>query len=267
VSYLIREQFYNFTPRKHTVEDSLPKKIEFSFYILCLKEFNLDSLLYKYLWNPVKWAGNQLNFLTTRIAILFFIPVYALGLAGLYWEESIPDTIHAGLPFLFSLLGLFMVLKAFTERIHARLSWVLIILNHCLVALAILYNEHFDYSEAFLYLSGILVAGMIGYFSLRRLKFLEGSIDLDQFHGHSHRHPKIAIVFLIACLGASGFPITPTFIGEDLIFSHIHEDQIVLAFFTSLSFIIDGLAIMRIYARVFLGPHAKSVYEMAYRSS
>jgi NADH:ubiquinone oxidoreductase subunit 4 (chain M) len=99
------------------------------------------------------------------------------------------------------------------------------------------------------------------------LKLLEGTIDLDQFHGHSHRHPKIAIVFLIACLGASGFPITPTFIGEDLIFSHIHEDQVLLAFFTALSFIIDGLAIIRIYARVFLGPHSKSVYEMAYRSS
>ena len=47
----------------------------------------------------------------------------------------------------------------------------------------------------------------------------------------------------------------------------IHEDQVVLAFFVSLSFIIDGLSIIRVYARVFLGPHVKSVYEMAYRSS
>jgi NADH:ubiquinone oxidoreductase subunit 4 (subunit M) len=64
-----------------------------------------------------------------------------------------------------------------------------------------------------------------------------------------------------------GFPITPTFIGEDLIFTHIHEDQVALATIVALSFIIDGLAIIRIYARVFLGPHVKSVYEMAYRSS
>ncbi|WP_210422381.1 hypothetical protein [Spirosoma sp. KCTC 42546] len=58
----------------------------------------------------------------------------------------------------------------------------------------------------------------------------------------------------------------PTFVGEDLMFTHIHENQAVLAFFTSLSFIIDGLAIMRIYARIFLGPYQKSMYEMAYRS-
>ena len=76
-----------------------------------------------------------------------------------------------------------------------------------------------------------------------------------------------AFEWLLACLAASGFPITPTFIGEDLIFTHIHEDQLVLALFISLSFVIDGLAIIRIYARVFLGPHVRSVYEMAYRSS
>ena len=71
----------------------------------------------------------------------------------------------------------------------------------------------------------------------------------------------------MACLAVIGFPITPTVIGEDLIFTHIREDQLVLAFFVAMSFVLDGLAIIRIYARVFLGPHVRSVYEMAYRSS
>jgi NADH:ubiquinone oxidoreductase subunit 4 (subunit M) len=75
------------------------------------------------------------------------------------------------------------------------------------------------------------------------------------------------MMFLLVCLAVTGFPITPTFVGEDLIFSHIHSDQFLLAFFTSLSFIFDGLSIIRIYARVFMGPHSKSPTEMAYRSS
>jgi NADH:ubiquinone oxidoreductase subunit 4 (subunit M) len=160
-----------------------------------------------------------------------------------------------------------MVLKAFSERKHAQMSWALVIMNHFWVALAISFNEHFSSNHTFLYLSGITVSGIIGMLCLRKLKTLEGSIDLDQFHGHSYKHRGLALFFLLACLGLSGFPITPTFIGEDVIFSHIHEDQALLAFFVSLSFIIDGLAIIRIYARVFLGPHVKSVYEMAYRSS
>jgi NADH:ubiquinone oxidoreductase subunit 5 (subunit L)/multisubunit Na+/H+ antiporter MnhA subunit len=267
VSYLIREQFYNFTPREHTFEDSLPKKIEYTFYMLCLKEWNLDSFMYRYLWNPLKWAGNKLGFLTLKRALIFFAGAYAIGLFCLYNEELIPATIHEQLPIVFALIGLVMVLKAFSERKHAQMSWALVIMNHFWVALAISFNEHFSSGHTFLYLSGIMISGIIGILCLRKLKTSEGSISLDQFHGHSYKHSGLAFLFLLTCLGLSGFPITPTFIGEDVIFSHIHEDQALLAFFVSLSFIIDGLAIIRIYARVFLGPHVKSVYEMAYRSS
>ena len=267
VSYLIREQFYNFTPRLRSIEDSFPKKIQNTLYILCVKEWNLDSILYRYLWNPVKWAGQKVNFLTLNRAIGFFVPTYVVGLFLVYNRILVSEEVQHYLTILFSVIGLMCVLKSFTERKHARLSWMLVIMNHFWVALAISFNENFTFNDIHLYLSGIAVAGVVGLLALRRLVLLEGSIDLDQFHGHSYKHPKIALVFLLMCLCATGFPISPTFIGEDLIFTHIHEDQIVLAFFTALSFIIDGLAIIRIYARVFLGPHSKSVYDMAYRSS
>jgi NADH:ubiquinone oxidoreductase subunit 5 (subunit L)/multisubunit Na+/H+ antiporter MnhA subunit len=267
VSYLIREQFYNYSPRDRSIEVSFPKELEYSLYVLCIKEWNLDSLMYRYLWNPLKWAGNKLSFLTLQRAILFFIPAYGLGLLSLYYEEMIPPVIHEHLPILFSLLGLVMVLKSFTERKLARMSWLLVIMNHFWVALAVSFNEHFTYGQPSLYLSGIVVSGILGYVCLQRLKSHEGNIDLDQFRGHAYKHPKIGFVFLISCLGLAGFPITPTFIGEDVIFTHIHEDQVFLAAFVALSFILDGLALIRIYARVFLGPHVRSQYEMAYRSS
>jgi formate hydrogenlyase subunit 3/multisubunit Na+/H+ antiporter MnhD subunit len=82
-----------------------------------------------------------------------------------------------------------------------------------------------------------------------------------------YEHPKITFVFLLACLGLTGFPISPTFVGEDLIFSHIHQNQYMLALFTSLSFVVDGLALIRIFARVFLGPHRKTYHETPFRSS
>jgi formate hydrogenlyase subunit 3/multisubunit Na+/H+ antiporter MnhD subunit len=140
-------------------------------------------------------------------------------------------------------------------------------MNHFWVALAVAFNESFSFDQVHFYLSGVFVSGVLGYVVLIWLKKHEGSIDLDQFHGHSHRHPKFGVIFLLACLGVSGFPITPAFVGEDLIFSHIHEDQPWLAMMVSLAFVIDGLAIIRMYARIFLGPHVKSIYDMAYRSS
>ncbi len=267
VSYLIREQFYNFKPRAETIEDSLPKKIEYSFYLLCLKEWNLDSLMYRYLWNPLKWLGRRLDFLTLNRVLYFGIPAYLAGLFIVYNQELLPESIEHLFPYLFSSFALIMVLKAFAERKQARMSWLLVVMNHFWIALAIAFNEQFSFTEIHIYLIGVAVAGVLGFMCLRWLREHEGSIDLDQFHGHSYLHPKFALIFLVACLGVSGFPITPSFVGEDLIFTHIHEDQPVLATIVSLSFIIDGLSIIRIYARVFLGPHVKSIYEMAYRSS
>ncbi len=90
---------------------------------------------------------------------------------------------------------------------------------------------------------------------------------MSRFHGHAYLHPRLALIFLISCLGVAGFPITPTFIGQDLIFSHIAEHQVILALIIALCFITNGLSIIRIYARVFLGPNIKSSFDMAYRSS
>ncbi len=257
VSYKIREQFYNFVPHTKSIEQSWPKKLEYSLYILCLKEWHLDSLMYKYLWNPSKKIGGRLNFLTFQNIYFISIPLLIIGIAFDLNQEFISPAILEYLPVFFAFIGLSCVFKAFTERNSVRLSWSLVILNHCFIALAISFNEHFDNIHHLWYLSGVIVSGIIGYLCIHRLRKLEKWISLDQFYGHSFEHPKITFLFLIACLGLAGFPITPSFIGEDLIFSHIHENQILLALFTALSFVLNGLAVIRIYARIFLGPNAK----------
>jgi NADH:ubiquinone oxidoreductase subunit 5 (subunit L)/multisubunit Na+/H+ antiporter MnhA subunit len=267
VSYLIREMFYTFEPQKRIFKHVLSKKILYSLYVMNLKEWNLNTMMYKIYWNPVKWLGKRVNFITMKHVIWFFIPAYIVGVLLRYNIKLMPQSIIHFLPILFSFIGLLMVLKAYSERSKARISWVLIILNHLWIALAISFNEQFKFLETGLFLSGILIAGAVGYYSLNRMRKIETNIDLTRFNGHVFKHPKQAILFLIACLGLSGFPITPTFIGEDLVFSHIHANQYALAFFVSASFIMDGLAILRIYARVFLGPHVHSIYEMGYRSS
>ena len=267
VTYLIREQFYTFNPRVDTFEDSLPKRLEYSFYILCLKEWNLDTFMYRFYWNPMKWAGKKLSFLTLKNVLLYGIPILVAGFIGLFNVPIIPASIQYRLPGLLAFVGLMFSLKSFTERKNVKLGWILIIMNHLWITLAISFNEDFNLNEISWYLSGVLMFGVVGFVCLRLLRILERKISLDRFHGHSFMYPGMAFVFLVSCLAVAGFPITPTFIGEDLILTHIHPDQVFLAFCVSFSFIINGLAIIRIYARVFLGPHVHSMYEMAYRSS
>lgn len=267
VSYLIREQFYNYSPKADSFEKSWPKRMEYSFYVMSLKEWNLDVFMSKWLWNPMKNAGRKLNFLTLKSLFLIFVPAYVIGLVTLYTKADIPEKIHQYLPGLFALIGLLFVLKAFSERKNVVMSWTLIIMNHFWVALAVSFNENFKYEQIHYYLSGIVIAGLVGYACLQRIKSFETSIDLKQFHGHVYEHPKITLVFFLACLGLTGFPITPAFIGEDLIFTHIHSNQYMLAIFTSLGFVVDGLSLIRIFARIFLGPHIKTYHETPFKSS
>jgi NADH-quinone oxidoreductase subunit L len=195
------------------------------------------------------------------------LPLYLAGLFAVYNRDLISAQLQSYLPLLFSSIGLVMVIKAFVERRRSLLSWVLIIMSHFWIALGIAFNERFNFEQIHLYLSGIAISGILGLACLRWLNLRERDISLERFQGHSYRHPKIAFIFLLACLGVSGFPISPTFIGEDLIFTHIRPDQVFLACIIAMSFIVDGLALIRIYARIFLGPHAKSIYGMAYKSS
>lgn len=267
VTYLIREQFYSLKPRPHVIVNSLYRKVVYSFYLLCIREFNLDEIAYRYCRDPLKWLGKKMDFLNVGRVLILFVPLYLAGLYLTYHKAMLGAKIEHAFSIVCALIALVLVLKSFSERVHARLSWLLVIMNHFWVALAVSFNEQFAFDQVHVYLSGIASGGIIGFLCLRWLKKAEGNIDLDRFHGHSYKHPRLALLFLLCCLAASGFPITPTFIGEDLMFSHIHEDQVIFAFMVSLSFIIDGLAIIRIYARVFLGPHVKSQYEMAWRSS
>lgn len=267
VSYLIREQFYNFVPRPQTIEDSLPKRILYSFYILSLKEWNLDQLLYKVYRAPFKWIGRRLAFLGRRSLVAFMAATLAIGAVLLGFEAMLPTGLHQLLPTVFALVGLAMVLRSYVERKSATLGWVLVLVNHVWIALAISFNEHFTYGHVLLYLVGIMAAGAVGLYCLQRLRNLETNVDLDRHQGHSYDHGRLGFVFFLACLGVTGFPLTPSFIGEDLIFTHIHEDQLGLAAFIALSLIFDGLAIMRIYSKLFMGTHIKGYHEVAYASS
>lgn len=266
VSYKIREQFYHYVPRHHTFEDSLPRRFSYALYMLSVKEWHLESFLYSFLWNPLKRCGRALNFLEWKYALPFFLGVYALGVYFAYHKALVPELARQALPVLFALIGLAMVLKSYTERRSVLLSWLLVIMNHYWIALAVTFNEDFDFGEVHLYLSGITVAGAVGYFALRYLNRRE-KIDLNQLHGHVYEYPRTALVVFVAALCASGFPISPSFVGEDLIFSHIHAEQFALVFLCALSFVVDGLSLIRIYARVFLGPHVKAYHSIAYKSS
>ncbi|WP_430400157.1 proton-conducting transporter membrane subunit [Flavobacterium sp.] len=267
VSYMIREQFYNFKSKERGIQNTFPKRLEYALYILSLKEFKLEQFMNLILWKPLKTLGKSLDFLNLKRLILIFIPAFFFGILLYEFKELVPSLVLNILPVLFAFFGLLFVFKAFSERNSPFIAWMLIVLNHFWISLAIIFNEKVDYSELIVYLSGIIIAGVVGYLALIKLRKMESNVNLNQYLGHVYEHPKFAFFFLLAALGVTGFPITTTFIGEDLIFSHVESDQILLASLIALSFIVSGIAGIRIYTRLFLGPHIKTYHELPYKSS
>ncbi|MCB0480654.1 MAG: hypothetical protein KDC83_04440 [Flavobacteriales bacterium] len=264
VTFLIREQFFNPKISKTDVKRS---KWANSLYVLSLKEWNLDSYLFHYLWKPFKTTGKKLNIIPNKLLLGILLALFALGCFAYSNSALFSHETQVLLPYIFSFIGLILVLKSFVERIHIRRSWLLIASNHAWIAMAISLNERFGFEHVALYLSGISIATVLGILVINNLIKKEPSVDLNSFYGHVYEYPGLAFLFLLACLSMSGFPITFTFLGVDLIFSHIHQDQLVLVCILSVSFILSGLSIIRIYARLFMGPHVKSYHSVSHRSA
>jgi NADH:ubiquinone oxidoreductase subunit 5 (subunit L)/multisubunit Na+/H+ antiporter MnhA subunit len=267
VSYLIRDQFYNFIPLEEKKNYWLSKRFRNSLYVLSLKEFNVENIQSAFLWRPLRALGKSLDFLNLKRVYLIFLPLYAIGALIYVFKENVPSEIIDSIPNLFAFFGFVFVLKSFSERKSPFLAWTLIVLSHFWIAMAILFNEKVTASELIMYLSGITISGIIGYISLLQLKKLEKRILINHYLGHVYDHPIFALSFLIAALGVTGFPITSTFIGEDLLFSHIESNQYLLAFLISSCFVVSGIAGIRVYARLFLGPHVKTNHELPYKSA
>jgi NADH-quinone oxidoreductase subunit L len=267
LSYKIHDQFFHFNQPAQQGHKTLLQKLRLTLYILSIKEFNLDTFMYNYLWNPLKRIGRGIDFLTSKAAFSIFVPLYLVGLYAIYNRALIPNSIEYYLPEFFALISLVLVLKAFVKRKSVLNAWLLIILNQLFLSLSFGFNETFDFYQVHLFLSGIIISGIIGLLVIYRLKKKGASIDLVQFHGHVYEFPNLAFIFIIACLGISGFPITPTFVGEDLMLGHISENQFSLLGFLILSLILDGLVVYRIYSRLFLGQHKSDYHDFAYRSS
>jgi NADH-quinone oxidoreductase subunit L len=56
-------------------------------------------------------------------------------------------------------------------------------------------------------------------------------------------------------------------VGIDLMFTHVDSGQIVLLLLLAVNFLFLELCLLRMYVRLFLGPHQKEYHEVAFRAS
>ncbi len=268
LSYLIHDMFFTFTPKKESIDSPFITKLKNSLYILAIKEWNLDGLLYSLLWKPFKRLGLAFKFLRTKAAAASLFLLFLLGVYCKFNQENIPYGIFQSLPLVFSLIALMLILRSFSERGDAVHAWVMAVAGQLFMTLSInLLNDSFGYDQVMIYLSGVIISAVVGYMCMKKVKAIDNDIMLDSYHGYNYEQPKTSFVFLLACLGLIGLPFTPTFIGMDLLFSHIKTTDVFVLIMTALAFLFVELAVLRIYCRVFLGQHKKNYHPIAFKYS
>ena len=236
--------------------------------MLGIKEWNLDTIMFTYLWSPFKWFGKKLHFLQSPfvVAALIFCAVAFLLLK--FVDPAMLESVHQGLPLLLMMLALAVILFSFTYRKSAVKAWLYLLVGHFFIITAVVFNAvHINTIEIVYYVSGVLLAFFLGYYCLQKIKAIDNDISLTQFHGYVYEEETTGLLFLFAAIGMLGFPITTAFIGIDVLFTYVHHNQPVLIILMALCFIFIELAAFRILLRIFFGPHKKLNHPVAFRSS
>ena len=264
LNYLVHHQYFHYTPP----EQKPVSKFKASLYMLGIKEWNLDSMMFTYLWSPFKWLGKQLQFLQSNLVIgmLAFagLTLLAIGCAD---QHMIPS-LNGGLPIILMGVALAVTLFAFSSRESALKAWMHLLIAHLFIMAAILFNApHINSIEIFFYASGILLAFLLGYYCLQKIKAIDNDISLNQYHGYVYEQETTGLLFLFAAIGMLGFPITAAFIGIDVLFTYVHSNQAVLIGLMALCLVFIELSAFRILLRIFMGPHKKLNHPVAFRST
>ncbi len=267
LSYLIHDQFLHYDANKKSAFSLLPTKLKYSLYTFSIMEAYIDRFWFYQIWRRFKKFALVFNVFRKSIWQWIFSLVFILSIIFQHIYPIEFFTSHEYVPYFFSFIALILIFLAWTERKSALNSWINIVLSQLFFMDGIVHQGTVNLIQIIIYLTGVILAALIGAWALKRVISLENNIDLNSFHGHIYEHKKLGMTFLLSSLILIGFPISPTFVGLDLLFSEIEKENTTTLFLSALVFIFLELATIRIYARVFLGLHVKPYHEVAFKSS
>ncbi len=267
VSYSIKEQFYNFTPVKRLGLPPFLRNISNSIYILSLNEWYMDGLMYKMVWGPFKWMGQILQHIP-KIYILNFLKTLVLTLPFLVLaiRKNVINLPTYPVVLCIVIIAFATILLVFTEKEKVINAWIKVAFFHLLIIYA-MYLHGMNLYDLSFYFGGVTIAYLLGQLAIDTIRKKEKTISLHGYQGHCYEYPTTEFLFLTSALGLMGFPITSAFLGSELILSGAQDGEYTLLAILLMSFLVNGLSMIRIYTRVFLGPHVKTYHESARKTS
>lgn len=266
VGYLVHDQFFSFVPPPQQIKKTFLGKIRATMYILSIKEWGMSTAESRHFWKRLKSIGRAFAFLDTppaqAVATVFGIFVTAVIVAAGATVNSMPAISTAA-----AIVSIVFYVRAYTTKNSARTCWNLIMLGNLFGALFLSVAAGTDWKYLAMYSAGVVIAFIAGHACLRYLEKSGESTTLRGYHGAIFTFKELGHIFFIICLFFMAFPISPSFLAQDILLSHIPRDHALQILLFCFSYILVGVSVMRLYTKVFFGPHETSYHEKAYRSS
>ncbi|HSW77549.1 MAG TPA: proton-conducting transporter membrane subunit [Candidatus Chromulinivoraceae bacterium] len=266
VSYLVHDQFFYFVPPVQRIKNTFLGKIHATFYILGIKEWSMNTAVSYYLWKPLKSIGRVFAFLDS---LFVQITVFVLFLAALIVVASI--ALSADLLLVAStiaaVISIIFYIRAYTTKNSARIAWNLIMLGHLFGVLFLVLASTRDWKYLAMYGAGVIAAFIVGHICLWYLETKDEPNALRDYHGSIYAFPRLGNLFFIVSLLFMAFPISPSFLAQDMLISLIPEGHAFQVVLFCLSYLLVGVSTIRLYTKVFFGSHKTSYHETAYKSS
>jgi NADH:ubiquinone oxidoreductase subunit 5 (subunit L)/multisubunit Na+/H+ antiporter MnhA subunit len=253
VAFTIRQKLYGIGNT-----DSASKLIHFSLYrmiyALSLREWSADKVLNSFVFWPFRRVGLFFTSLTKQRLFIVFV-IWLI----IFFVTLAPSTfdfirISSLFPVFCVFTGWLLVARAYAEKHNPYISLLAIVAAFLWISHGLIENSHYDIHDNIIMLSGILLGGVAAFILLFSMGiYFNSKYLLTRYNGFISYYPVTGLLFLFSMLCIIGFPVSPTFIGIDLVFSHINSDQYIMAFLFSSAYVMIGISGLRIYTHIFLG--------------
>jgi NADH:ubiquinone oxidoreductase subunit 5 (subunit L)/multisubunit Na+/H+ antiporter MnhA subunit len=216
----------------------LPENWSSLLYVFALSEGYLKETLKLLMWSPLRRLGRLVQPWQTRLSAVGLVgALAAIGVAPRASERGdlALGSVFIGLALLFSGCGL----GAWRRPLHA-VAWVSA--SSLTIAAAV-----FAVSPAHNSFAGLSYAIAVACFC---------GAAITRFAGLSELRPLATACTLVSALGIAGFPLLPTFLGEDLLLHDTLQESLVASALMTGVLALNGYLAVRNFAFTFLGKHS-----------
>jgi NADH-quinone oxidoreductase subunit L len=246
--YINSDAKFSFLPL--SIRSSLPEVLQNTLYVFSLQEGNLELAIRALVWEPLKRIGVVINKTSTWIKVLSGLAVISMILIA--FEGIGLDQKYLSIPIAVGMV--FASLSAFGQINKPISVWNAITLSSVLAGTAVLFLNPLAKQDVAIFLSGIIPAWVLGVIVLfKLLKNQDPTESLFTYQAMAETQPKLSLLLFISFLCLVGFPISPAFLGEDLLLSHATSHDPWFALPITIAFIINGIAGARVFQRLCMG--------------